>query len=58
MYIGSELSGIVKDRYTEGIGETAVTNWTGVWMAPTYIALAVLVLFVLFFKGGKKKAVV
>jgi nucleoside transporter len=58
MFIGSVLSGIVKDRYTDGIGETAVTNWTGVWMAPTYIALAVLVLFLLFFKEGKKKAVV
>ncbi len=56
MFIGSSLSGIVKDKYTTGMGEAALTNWTGVWMVPAGIAAAVLVLFVLFFKDNKKAA--
>ena len=54
MYIGSELSGIVRDKYTTGAGASAVTNWTGVWMVPAGIALGVLLLFVLFFKDKVK----
>jgi nucleoside transporter len=56
MLIGSVLSGIVKDNYTTGTGTDAITNWTGVWMVPAGIALAVLILFVLFFKDNKKVA--
>ena len=54
MFIGSILSGIVKDTYTEGIGETAITNWTSVWMVPAGIAGAVLILFLLFFNEKKE----
>ncbi len=54
MFIGSVLSGIVKDNYTVGIGEAAVTNWTGVWMVPAAIAGGVLLLFLLFFKDRDK----
>jgi nucleoside transporter len=54
MFIGSVLSGIVKDAYTVGIGETAVTNWTGVWLVPAGIAAGVLVLFLLFFSDKDK----
>jgi MFS family permease len=54
MFIGSVLSGIVKDAYTVGIGESAVTNWTGVWLVPAGIAAGVLVLFLLFFRDKDK----
>ncbi len=54
MFIGSVLSGIVKDNYTVGIGDTAVTNWTGVWMVPAAIAGGVLLLFLLFFNDRDK----
>lgn len=54
MFIGSVLSGIVRDKYTTGTGADAVTNWTSVWMVPAGIAVAVLLLFVLFFKDKVK----
>jgi len=54
MYIGSVISGYVKATYTQGAGDNAVTNWTGVWMVPAGIAAAVLVLFLLFFKDNTR----
>ena len=56
MYIGSVLSGKVKDMYTTGTGETAITNWTNVWMVPAGIAVVVLLLFVVAFKDKKRAA--
>ena len=53
MLIGSLLSGTVKDRYTTGTGANAVTDWTGVWMVPAGIAVAVLLLFIFAFKEKK-----
>ena len=50
MFIGSVLSGVVKDKYTTGTGADAVTNWTGVWLVPAGIAAVVLIFFFLFFK--------
>lgn len=53
MLIGSLLSGVVKDLYTEGTGDSAVTNWSGVWMVPAGIAVVVLLLFIVAFKDKK-----
>ncbi len=53
MLIGSLLSGMVKDAYTTGTGDTAVTNWSGVWMVPAGIAIIVLLLFLVAFKERK-----
>ena len=56
--IGSKLSGIVLDKYTFTDTSGVVThNWNGVWMIPAGIAAVVLVLFVIFFKENKTKAV-
>ena len=52
MFIGTLLSGIVKDHYTID----SVVNWRSVWMVPAGIAVAVLVLFTLFFTDNKKTA--
>ncbi len=52
MFIGTLLSGIVKDHYTID----SVVNWRSVWMIPAGIAVAVLVLFTLFFTDNKKTA--
>ena len=52
MFIGTLLSGIVKDHYTIN----SVVNWRSVWMVPAGIAVAVLVLFTLFFTDNKKTA--
>jgi len=53
MWIGTLLSGYVKDHYTSN----DVVNWKGVWTVPAAIAAAVLVLFILFFKDNKRTAV-
>jgi nucleoside transporter len=49
MYIGSIVSGKVKDQYTTG----NVTDWLQVWLVPAGIAAASLVFLVLFFKDKK-----
>jgi nucleoside transporter len=51
MFIGSIISGKVKDLYTSG--DPAITNWTNVWLVPAGIAAVVLLLFILFFKDKK-----
>jgi len=50
MFIGSKISGIVKDIYSSG--DPVVTNWTNVWLVPAAIATVVLLLFVLFFRDN------
>lgn len=46
MFIGTGFSGWIVDKYTEGTGH----QWTNIWMVPAYIALGVLIYFILFFK--------
>ena len=53
MFIGSIISGKVKDLYTSG--EPFVTRWKDVWLAPADIAAVVLILFLLFFRDGAVK---
>jgi MFS family permease len=53
MFIGSIISGKVKDMYSTG--QPVVTNWTNVWLVPAGIAIIVLLLFVLFFKDDTKE---
>jgi nucleoside transporter len=53
MWIGTLLSGYVKDYFTSG----DVVNWRNTWMIPAGIALFVLVLFLLFFKDNQRAAV-
>lgn len=46
MFIGTWFSGFTTDYYTiEGI-----KNWQSIWMVPAYIAVAVLLYFLIFFK--------
>jgi len=52
MWIGTLLSGYVKDHYTVN----QIVNWRSVWMVPAGIAAIVLVLFVLFFRDNKRTA--
>ncbi len=51
MFIGTYLSGLVKDAYTVN----GVTTWQSFWMVPAGITVAVLAFLVLFFK--EKEAV-
>jgi nucleoside transporter len=49
MFIGTWFSGFVVDHYKTG--ETH--DWLGIWMVPAYIAIGVLIYFLLFFKEKK-----
>ena len=51
MFIGTWFSGFVVDNYKTG--ETH--NWFKIWMVPAYIALAVLVYFIVFFREKREK---
>jgi len=51
MFIGSIISGKVKDLYSAG--DPAVTNWTNVWLVPAGIAFVVLLLFIFFFRDNR-----
>lgn len=52
MWIGTLLSGYVKDHYTLN----GVVNWKNVWMVPAGISVVVLILFVLLFNDNKHSA--
>lgn len=46
MFIGTWFSGFTTDYYTT----SGVHNWQSIWMVPAYIAIGVLLYFILFFK--------
>jgi nucleoside transporter len=54
MYIGSLISGYVQKKYTTGVGENAITDWTNVWLVPAAIAGVVLLLFLVLFNEKRK----
>jgi nucleoside transporter len=51
MFIGTWFSGFIVDHYKTGEG---AHNWNGIWMVPAYIAVAVLLYFVFFFREKKE----
>lgn len=55
MGIGSWVSGWVADVYTLADGSK---DWTSIWMVPAGIAVVVLILFIIFFKGNGNKTAV
>ena len=50
MFIGTRFSGSIVDHYKVGEGH----NWLGIWSVPAYIAAAVLIYFILFFREKKE----
>lgn len=50
MVIGTKLSGYVYDIHTTG----DVHDWTKIWFVPIYIAVAVLIYFLFFFREKKE----
>ena len=50
MFIGTLISGKVVDKYVVAEGH----NWKGIWYVPAYIALAVLLYFIIFFKEKRR----
>ena len=53
MFIGTWFSGYIVDDYAVGKAH----NWTGIWLVPAYIAAAVLIYFILFFREKRQLAV-
>lgn len=51
MFIGTWFSGFVVDKYKIEGGH----DWLKVWSVPAYIAIGVLILFILFFRDKKGK---
>jgi len=49
MTIGSSFSGYISDYFTSG----EVKSWEDIWMVPAYIAVAVLLFLIIFFKDKK-----
>jgi nucleoside transporter len=50
MFIGTWFSGFTTDWYTKD----GVHQWTEIWFVPAYIAIAVLLYFIIFFKEEKE----
>ena len=50
MFIGTWFSGFVVDSYKVYNPANEQHNWTKIWFVPAYIALGVLVYFILFFR--------
>ncbi len=51
MFIGTRVSGFVVDNYKLNEGH----NWLKIWFVPAYIALGVLIYFILFFREKNVK---
>ena len=49
MTIGSSFSGYISDYFTSG----DIKSWEDIWMIPAYIAVAVLLFLIIFFKDKK-----
>lgn len=54
MFIGTWVSGFVTTYYSTG----QVYEWRSIWFIPAYIAVAVLICFIFFFREKKEIAVV
>jgi MFS family permease len=50
MFIGTYFSGYIADKYKTEEGH----SWQNIWMVPAYIAVAVLIYFIFFFREKKE----
>ena len=53
MFIGTWFSGYIVDGYAVASGH----DWKGIWLVPAYIAAAVLIYFILFFREKKEPTI-
>jgi nucleoside transporter len=62
MLIGFEVAGLIKDAYsTTTVANnvsTTISNWKMIWIIPSIIAIAVFLLFFIFFDDKNEKPVV
>src|SRR5260370_42500693 len=50
MWLGSQLSGVVKDYYTSGTKEAPILDLYHIWLVPCVGVVASLIIFALFFR--------
>ncbi|MBS1610305.1 MAG: nucleoside permease [Bacteroidetes bacterium] len=50
MFIGTWFSGVIVDKYKLAEGH----DWKSIWMVPAYIAIGVLIYFILFFREKRQ----
>ncbi|MGQ9732717.1 MAG: MFS transporter, partial [Candidatus Zipacnadales bacterium] len=53
-YVGSFFTGFVKDYFTTGTGEAAVTNWQMIFIVPIVLTVLCALAFLVFFKEPAK----
>ena len=56
MFIGTGFSGVIVDKYATP-GAVIPHDWKSIWLVPAWIAAAVLVYFILFFREKKQLTV-
>ncbi len=54
MWLGSELSGVVKDHFNSGTTKAPILDWYHIWLVPCIGVVASLFVFALFFRMKKK----
>lgn len=57
MWLGSQLSGIVKDYYTTGTKLAPILDWYHIWLVPCIGVVASLIVFAFFFRMERKPMV-
>jgi nucleoside transporter len=57
MWLGSQLSGVVKDYYTSGAKDAPILDWYHIWLVPCVGVVASLIIFALFFRMERKPTV-
>lgn len=53
-FVGTMIAGKVLDMHTTANGEVKIYDWQQVWLTPAYLAVGVLVIFLLFFRNPAK----
>jgi MFS family permease len=57
MFLGSYLSGWVVDLYAHEFAGVVTHAWRSIWMVPAVMSAAVLLIFLIGFKGGEESTV-
>jgi hypothetical protein len=54
MLVGAQIAGTVYDNFLGNSSSLTLQQWQSFWWIPAAFAVAVLILFILFFKENKK----
>ena len=54
--IGAQVASSVHAANTTGEGDAAVSDWAAIWQVPALLAVGILILFLVFFRGKVEQA--